>query len=120
MVVLLYSVLLSSCQIDRPLMPEHKDCRRGRNVPSLQWSDSGIEELFQFPIKALSALARLRLLKVLFSTPRSLNPRRLEIILDLELVLFDPDEWVCWPFFPGKKCFCRSGNAVCVEREILA
>jgi len=32
-------------------------------------------------------LARLRLLNVLFSTPRSLNPRRLEIILDLELVL---------------------------------
>jgi hypothetical protein len=31
-------------------------------------------------------LARLRLLNVLFSTPRSLNPRRLEIILDLELV----------------------------------
>jgi hypothetical protein len=31
-------------------------------------------------------LARLRLLNVHFSTPRSLNPRRLEIILDLELV----------------------------------
>jgi len=43
--------------------------------------------LFQFQIKALSALARLRLLNVLFSAPRSLNPRRLEIILDLELVV---------------------------------
>jgi hypothetical protein len=41
---------------------------------------------FQFQIKALSALARLRLLNVLFSTPRRLNPCRLEIILDLELV----------------------------------
>jgi len=38
--------------------------------------------LFQFHIKALSALARLRLFNVLFSTPR-----RLEIIHDLELVL---------------------------------
>jgi hypothetical protein len=44
--------------------------------------------LFQFHIKALSALARLRLLNIHFSTPRSLNPRRFEIILDLELVLF--------------------------------
>jgi len=40
---------------------------------------------FQFHIKALSALARLRLFNVLFSSPRSLNPRRLETILDLEL-----------------------------------
>jgi len=44
-------------------------------------------EIFQFPIKALSALARLLLLNVLFSTPRRLNTRLLEIILDLELVL---------------------------------
>ncbi|RQW84399.1 MAG: hypothetical protein EHM79_14020 [Geobacter sp.] len=43
--------------------------------------------MFQFHINALSALARLQLLNVLFSTPRSLNPRRLEIILDLELVV---------------------------------
>ncbi|RQW86636.1 MAG: hypothetical protein EHM79_09325 [Geobacter sp.] len=41
----------------------------------------------QFHIKALSALVRLRLLNVLFSSPRNLNPRRLEIILDLELVV---------------------------------
>jgi hypothetical protein len=32
-------------------------------------------------------LARLRLLNVLPCTPRSLNPRRLDIILDLELEL---------------------------------
>jgi hypothetical protein len=40
---------------------------------------------YQFHIKALSSLARLRLLNVLSCTPRSLNPRRLDIILDLEL-----------------------------------
>jgi len=46
-----------------------------------------LSDLFQFHIKALSSLARLRLLNVHFSTPRRLNLRRLEIILDLELVL---------------------------------
>jgi len=40
---------------------------------------------FQFHIMVLSALARLRLLSVLFSTLSSLNPRRLEIIFNLEL-----------------------------------
>jgi hypothetical protein len=44
-------------------------------------------DLYQFHIKALSSLARLRLLNVLPCTPRSLNPRRLDIILDLELEL---------------------------------
>jgi hypothetical protein len=44
-------------------------------------------QLFQFHIKALSLLARLRLLNVLKCTPRSLNTRRLDIILDLESVL---------------------------------
>jgi hypothetical protein len=43
--------------------------------------------LYQFHIKALSSLARLRLLNVLPCTPHSLNPRRLDIILDLELEL---------------------------------
>gem|GEM_PF-3556329 len=44
--------------------------------------------LHQFHIKALSSLARLRLLNVRTCTPRSLNPRRLDIILDLELELY--------------------------------
>ena len=46
----------------------------------------GTDISFQFPVKALSALALFRLLYVFFSTPRSPNFRRLEIILDLELV----------------------------------
>ena len=43
------------------------------------------EALFQFQLKALSSLARLRLLNVLSVRLRRLNPRRLEITLDLEL-----------------------------------
>ena len=43
-----------------------------------------VVRLFQFQIKALSALARLRLLDVLFSTPCSHYPRCLQIILDLD------------------------------------
>jgi len=68
--------------------------------------------LYQFHIKALSSLARLRLLNVLPCTPRSLNPRRLDIILDLKLELFlaatsrSPTcferplalHWYYWPF----------------------
>ena len=46
-----------------------------------------VSVLHQFHIKALSSLALLRLLNVLLRTPRSLNPRRLDIILDLELEL---------------------------------
>ena len=42
--------------------------------------------LFQFHTRALFAMARIRRLNVLFGTPRGLNPRRLGIILDLELV----------------------------------
>ena len=38
--------------------------------------------LFQFHLKALYALARLRLLNVLFRSPQSLNPCRFAIILD--------------------------------------
>lgn len=41
---------------------------------------------YQFHIKALSALARLRLLNVLPVRLRRLNPRRLDFILDLKLV----------------------------------
>jgi hypothetical protein len=48
---------------------------------------TGHSVLFQFHIKALSSLARLRQLNVRICTPRRLNPRRLEIILDLKLVL---------------------------------
>jgi hypothetical protein len=39
-------------------------------------------------------LARLRLLNVLPCTPRSLNPRRLDIILDLELELWESGRWL--------------------------
>ena len=71
--------------IDMFNFPRNMQLRKDRG-PATHSSTSG-EWLFQFHIKALSALARLRLLSVLFSTPRSLNPRRLEIILDLELEL---------------------------------
>ena len=50
-----------------------------------RYSDVMRMALYQFHIKALSSLARLRLLNVQSCTPRSLNPRRLDIILDLEL-----------------------------------
>jgi len=40
--------------------------------------------LAQFQIKALSSLARLRLLNVLFVSLRRLNPRRLDFIFDLK------------------------------------
>ena len=40
---------------------------------------------YQFQIKALSSLARLRLLSVLIVRLRRLNPRRLDFILDLKL-----------------------------------
>jgi hypothetical protein len=43
--------------------------------------------LYQFQIKALSLLARLRLLNVLFVRLRRLNPHRLDFILDLKSVL---------------------------------
>jgi hypothetical protein len=46
-----------------------------------------MQTLYQSHIKALSSLARLRLLNVLPCTPRRLNPRCLDIILDLELEL---------------------------------
>jgi hypothetical protein len=45
-------------------------------------------DLFQFQIKALSSLARLRLLNVLPVRLRRLNPRRLDFILVLKLELF--------------------------------
>jgi len=44
--------------------------------------------LFQFQIKTLSSLARLRLLSVLIVLLRRLNPRRLDFIPDLKLELF--------------------------------
>jgi hypothetical protein len=47
----------------------------------------GFFGLYQFHIKVLSSLARLRQLNVHICTPRSLSPRRLDIILDLELEL---------------------------------
>ena len=40
--------------------------------------------LFHFQINAPSLLARLRLLNVLFSMLRRLNPRRLDVIFDLK------------------------------------
>ncbi len=40
--------------------------------------------LFQFQIKALSSLARLRLLSILVVCNRCLSPRRLDITLDEE------------------------------------
>jgi hypothetical protein len=40
--------------------------------------------VFQFQIKAASALARLRLLNVLTVRLRRLNPRRLDVIFDLK------------------------------------
>ena len=43
--------------------------------------------LYRFQIKALSSLARLRLLNVLPVCLRRLNPRRLDFILDLESVI---------------------------------
>ncbi len=43
--------------------------------------------LFHFQIKALSSLARLRLLNILFVCLRRLNPLRLDFIFDLKLVL---------------------------------
>ncbi|WP_408967395.1 lipid A deacylase LpxR family protein [Oryzomonas sp.] len=45
------------------------------------------QTVYQFRIKALSALARLRLLNVLPVRFRRLNPRRLDFILDLKSVL---------------------------------
>jgi hypothetical protein len=46
-----------------------------------------VHQLFQSQIKALSSLARLRLLNVLVARLRRLNPHRLDFILDLELEL---------------------------------
>jgi hypothetical protein len=43
--------------------------------------------LYQFQIKAPSSLARLRLLSILAVCLRRLNPRRLDCIFDLKLVL---------------------------------
>jgi hypothetical protein len=42
--------------------------------------------VYPFQIKALSLLARLRLLNVLAVRPRRLNSRRLDVILDLKSV----------------------------------
>lgn len=49
------------------------------------------EGLFlHYHIKALSAVAPLRLLSVHFNTPRDFNLRHLEIFLDLKLALGSP------------------------------
>jgi hypothetical protein len=59
----------------------------GGYCPSVFASALDLIPLFQFRIKALSSLALLRHLNVLISTPRRLNPRRLDFIFDLKLVL---------------------------------
>jgi hypothetical protein len=46
-----------------------------------------LQILYQFQIKAASSLARLRLLNVRIVSLRCLNPRRLDVIFDLKLVL---------------------------------
>ncbi len=50
---------------------------------------SAAAELFHFQIKALSSLARLRLLNVLSVRLRRLNPLRLDFIFELKLVLLE-------------------------------
>jgi len=69
--------------------------------------------LFQFQIKALSSLARLRLLNVLGVRLRRLNPRRLDIILDLK------SELLCRPMF-RKACSWRFMPPLSPESETIA
>ena len=73
-VLVLISCLLLGCPAEETRIPwrETKSPRR-------------VVDGFQFQIKALSSLARLRLLNVLPVRLRRLNPRRLDFILDLEL-----------------------------------
>ena len=61
----------------------------GGGIRQLERSFGSIAKvvLYQFQIKALSLLARLRLLNVLPVRLRRLNPRRLDFILDLKSVL---------------------------------
>ena len=89
------NILRSTASPSRPVS-SGADCQSmqaivKRRLPVLCHAEVGavlrLCGIYQFHIKALSSLARLRLLNVLSCTPRSLNPRRLDIILDLELEL---------------------------------
>ena len=59
-----------------------------RRVMPRQRRETAMRKLFRFHIKALSLLARLRLLNVLSARLRRLYPRRLDIIFDLKSELF--------------------------------
>jgi hypothetical protein len=64
--------------------------KRLASIPTRRFSAEHNVGPYKFQIKALSALARLRLLNAPVVRLRRLNPRRLDFILDMKFVTEEP------------------------------